>query len=574
MDITSLFGKRKKRILDLLREGEKLSSKELEREDTLAKFLQYFNEFLQESRGEKIQAELRKDYIDIQTKDVLEPYFNRILSILKRILVVLSIMNKSNKKILENVTELKEFVDKYNSSKWNFIPTAQRSYFLEFQKTCNKRYEERTSIHNILVEVIVRIESMIKVIERGLEDINNINARHILEYLNTEKQILLEVLKVELSKLGFEVDDLKDIMELEELNQVIFDKEFLSMTKRGRKIITWNKRLKRILLTYTSLYYIGYQIVLPAYFTAMYIPTKSTVAIYNQEVYERLKQYSNKINFRSSDGIELSGTLVKNRANATTNEIMVFIHGRSSNETGLLPYIEKLRLLTENVDFFTINLREHGPDTADKWLRRTTLGLREAFDVVGAINRMAELGYEKAVVYGHSIGGAAVINAVGTNPNLISKKIEIKGVIVEKTFANFYDFAWRNHKLLFSDLFGNIRAGLGARTQYTKPIVQPSYLQSVATQNLIEKLSSFKFSENNPSKAIKNINAPVMIIGVKEGDSYMTPEDAETLVKNAKHGIKIEVSEPDVDLATRHSPEFNNSYIIANIVKFITQVLK
>ena len=187
-------------------------------------------------------------------------------------------MKKSNKKILENIEELKTLVEEHNKSRWNLIPLDERKFFLEFQKVCNKRYEEREAISNLLGAVSERINNMIVIIKNGLKDTEKIDYKNILDLLNNEKQIFLEVAKAELQKLGFEVKSLDDVMDLEELNQVIFSRHFLDQVKQGRKITKWNSRIKRIVLIYTAVFYIGVQTVVPAVFATQDIsPMVTTI---------------------------------------------------------------------------------------------------------------------------------------------------------------------------------------------------------------------------------------------------------------------------------------------------------
>ncbi|MBI2582299.1 alpha/beta hydrolase [Candidatus Woesearchaeota archaeon] len=108
-----------------------------------------------------------------------------------------------------------------------------------------------------------------------------------------------------------------------------------------------------------------------------------------------------------------------------------------------------------NFDFLAVNMRLHGPESpnplATLRTRVNTMGWKEAFDVVGAINYLASKGYKEIVVYGHSMGGAAVINAIGLHKDKISANIEIKGVIVEKTWASTHDFFYRLHQKWMSN---------------------------------------------------------------------------------------------------------------------------
>ena len=73
-----IFSRKSKRIGELLKEAEDIASRELESEKILAALYKTFFDFLQESKQEKIQQELMKNYADIEKVEVLKPYFKRI----------------------------------------------------------------------------------------------------------------------------------------------------------------------------------------------------------------------------------------------------------------------------------------------------------------------------------------------------------------------------------------------------------------------------------------------------------------------------------------------------------------
>ena len=47
---------------------------------------------------------------------------------------------------------------------------------------------------------------------------------------------------------------------------------YLPQNRIRKKILKWNKRIRRIASTYVLLFYTGFQIVLPAYYTSLDIP--------------------------------------------------------------------------------------------------------------------------------------------------------------------------------------------------------------------------------------------------------------------------------------------------------------
>ncbi len=461
-------------------------------------------------------------------------------------------------------------------------PKRRKKFFLDFQNVCNKRLEERTSIGNLLNSIKTQINNMILIIEEGLKDVDKIDNQKVLELLHSEKEIFLVVAKAQLKELGFEVKSLEDVTDLEELNQVIFDKfvsrRFLDQVKKGRSVTKWNNRLRRIAVAYMAVFYIGFQIAFPAYLASVYTSPSYSTKNHYKEIYQKLQQDFETVIYTSSDGIQNTALLVKNKQHSETNKVVLFIHPRNYNATNNLNYIDQLRETTKDMDFFTPNLRNHGPDNPPGWLRSTTLGLKEAFDVIGAINYLAENGYTEIVVYGHSIGGAAVINALGKHQNLISNKIKVRGVIVDKTFTNSYDFMVRNHQIAAGNLGANLGAALTGQKEYPdipvlSKILEPSGLQSAIAMKSAEKISGFKASENDPSEAIKLISVPIRVITAKGGDVFMTEEGARTLVKNAQHG-KLILDYSNKSLIGRHEESSGNPDVVGKITVFIKKVMR
>ncbi len=563
-------GGRRARISQLLKEGERLSSRELEREEALANLLNYFNGFVQESKEEKIKEQLKAGLQAGNHKEGIISYFMGLLAILMKIKKITLHMLESNSEILRNAEELKELVEQHNRSRWRLIPLDERKFFLDFQKVCNKRYAERQSINNLLNAVSKSVSGMAARIESDLGDPDNIDYNGLSEFLNSEKRAFFEVAKAELRNFGFEVESLEEVASLEELNQVIFSRQFLDKAKQGKKITAWNNRIRRIALVYITVFYVGTQLLVPTWLGSIAVSPSST-AIHHTEIYQKLEQNFTTVHFKSYDHMDISGIMAKNKAGIPSHKAMLFVHGRNYNATWLLPYVNELRDSTLDIDFFSINLRKHGPATPDSAMRATTLGLNEAFDVVGAVNYLAETGYDEVIVYGHSIGGATVLNALGKDKGLLSSKIQVRGVIVEKTFANLGDFMRRAHSNLFSNFGVSMAAPLTGAKKFYPKVMPSSELMASLSMKLTEQISGFDISKNNPSESIRHIDAPVMIIGNKGGDVYMDEKDVGTLAANARRPIPLVVQSEHSSLMDRHIPEFGNPEVLGAIIQFLSK---
>lgn len=122
------------------------------------------------------------------------------------------------------------------------------------------------------------------------------------------------------------------------------------------------------------------------------------------------------INFEATDHIILNGILSTTDTN--TNEVVISVHGMSSNcfkdrDTCIAQYANN-----ENIDYFAFNNR--GSDlaryifnskTQEKLLGGTSYEdvLDSYYDIKGAILKMLELGYTKIHLQGHSLGCTKIV---------------------------------------------------------------------------------------------------------------------------------------------------------------------
>jgi pimeloyl-ACP methyl ester carboxylesterase len=137
-----------------------------------------------------------------------------------------------------------------------------------------------------------------------------------------------------------------------------------------------------------------------------------------------------RVQFHSVDAqpVSLVGWLV---APPSSTRAVILVHGRDSARGGELrsstaPLVAALTAAAYTV--LLIDLRGHGESDG----RRTTYGLAEQADVVGAIRFLGERGFAPSVigVLGASMGGAAAVGAASTTP-------ELGALIIDSAFADF-----------------------------------------------------------------------------------------------------------------------------------------
>jgi len=102
-------------------------------------------------------------------------------------------------------------------------------------------------------------------------------------------------------------------------------------------------------------------------------------------------------------------------------------HGRSRHKGHLRPLIQAL---AAEYSVMACDFHGHGENPYGS----TTLGMQEALTVDLALELLAKRGYKRVILYGCSMGGAAVLISQARRPNAL-----VHGVITDGTFASFSD---------------------------------------------------------------------------------------------------------------------------------------
>src|SRR3989344_607052 len=117
-----------------------------------------------------------------------------------------------------------------------------------------------------------------------------------------------------------------------------------------------------------------------------------------------------EVNFKSIDGIKLSGWLIPN--NKTKSTIIV-MHGYPADKANLLGIGE---FLAKDFNVFLFDFRSFGKSEG----KYTTVGYLEKNDLLGAIEYLeTEKGITKIGLYGFSLGGAVALMTSHKNVNAI-----------------------------------------------------------------------------------------------------------------------------------------------------------
>jgi uncharacterized protein len=131
------------------------------------------------------------------------------------------------------------------------------------------------------------------------------------------------------------------------------------------------------------------------------------------------------ISFTVGDGLRISGWLVP--ADSNTKQAAILFHGHAGQKGSLLDQAMYLRTLGYTT--LIIDFRAHGDSDGTT----CTIGFDEAEEVEQAHAFMQSQGYDNIVLYGTSMGAAAIIKA------MYDKPLPVQGLILEMPFGSLPD---------------------------------------------------------------------------------------------------------------------------------------
>ena len=148
-----------------------------------------------------------------------------------------------------------------------------------------------------------------------------------------------------------------------------------------------------------------------------------------------------RVDFLATDGIQLNGFIYKNKIKETS-KIILAVHGMSSNCLKTRDDIIAKKANENEIDYFCFNnrgselvkyIRRKISDKKEKFLGGTTYeDVLEGYeDIVGAILKLKELGYNEIYMQGHSLGCTKIVytyNELKQYNDEILK--DIKGIIL------------------------------------------------------------------------------------------------------------------------------------------------
>ncbi|CAJ1436247.1 unnamed protein product [Effrenium voratum] len=181
-------------------------------------------------------------------------------------------------------------------------------------------------------------------------------------------------------------------------------------------------------------------------------------------------------------------------------------HGRSKHKAHNRPLI---RALASQYTVLAFDFPGHGENAYGP----TSLGWREAGTVQYALDALQREGFQRVLLYGCSMGGAAALINQAREPSSL-----VRGVITDGTFGSFSD---------------SFRALVELNGWW-----MPSPLRGVlfyTSLKLAGLLAGYDPWSVRPAESIKDISVPVLILQGRS-DSLVPPYNAEQLQRGARQG--------------------------------------
>lgn len=289
-----------------------------------------------------------------------------------------------------------------------------------------------------------------------------------------------------------------------------------------------------------------------------------------------------KIDFLATDGIKLNGFLYKSVEK--TNKVILSIHGMSSNclkerETIISSYANE-----NQIDYFCFNNR--GSELV-KYIRKDIEGRKEKIlggttyedvlegyeDIVGAILKLKELGYENIYLQGHSLGCTKIVYTYHELKDEEENDIlaKIKGVILlslidipsalkiylRNRFKKYLELAEEKEKA------GNL-TDIMPKDSFIHPISVKTFLR-YARDN--QNIDFAKFGKDTELEYLNQIEVPLFMRW--GNDNEMILQKADELVALVSNCILNEKKDIDYIDGADHSYSGKEKILAKQIIEFI-----
>lgn len=288
-----------------------------------------------------------------------------------------------------------------------------------------------------------------------------------------------------------------------------------------------------------------------------------------------------QIEFLATDGIILDGLLYKSKER--TNKVILAVHGMSSNCMKKRDQVISKKANENNIDYFCFNNR--GSELV-KYTRRNIEGKKEKFimgtsfedvtegyeDIVGAMIKLKELGYEEIYLQGHSLGCTKIVYSYNElkeeQDDLINM---VKGVILlslvdipqtlkfylRENFNKYLEYAEEQEKQ-------NKPNELMPKESFIHPISVKTFLRYARDNKEIDFAG---YGRDTKLEKLNNIDVPLFMRW--GNDNEMILQRAEELVDIVNNILKNENKDIDYIDGANHGYENREVELAEQIIKFI-----
>ena len=290
------------------------------------------------------------------------------------------------------------------------------------------------------------------------------------------------------------------------------------------------------------------------------------------------------INFLATDGINLTGILYN--IDNKTDKVILSIHGMSSNCFKERDEIIAKKANENGIDYFCFNNR--GSELT-KYIRKNVNGKKEKLlggtsyedvlegyeDIVGAILKLKELGYQEIYLQGHSLGCTKIVYTYNELKEEDDEILEsIKGVIllslidIPATLKVYLRDKYENYIQLAEEKENEGKAlDLMPKDSFIHPISVKSFLRY---SKYNKDIDFSRYGEDKEFEKINNIDVPLMMRW--GNDNEMILQKADELVDNMNTYIHNARKDIDYIDGANHGYNDKEELLATQIIDFIKNI--
>lgn len=295
-----------------------------------------------------------------------------------------------------------------------------------------------------------------------------------------------------------------------------------------------------------------------------------------------------KIDFLATDGVKLNGLIYEcqDKGKEKTKQIILAIHGMASNCLKERDEIIANKVNEAGIDYCCFNNR--GSELV-KYIERDIESKEEEKlagtsyedvlegyeDIVGAILKLKELGYQDIYLQGHSLGCTKIVYTYNELKEEESEDILacIKGIIL----LSLVDISG-TLKIYLGDKFGEYLSLAQAKEKEGKQLElmpKEAFIHLVSVKTFLRyardnnEIDFAKYGEDLELKKLNNITVPLFMRwgNVKE----MILQQADELVEIVKNTLSNPKKDIDYIEGANHSYEGKEEILAEQIIKFIKE---